>query len=98
MVAATIFADASDVVGLAVGIEGLAAGYAQAGLPTSCRMVEAGVDDLRIAGAHVRADGALRLEYDHLAPGPRQGARDRETHPDDQSTVRSSARRTSSRS
>ncbi len=62
----------------AVFVKKLPARDAAARLERSLRVVDAGVDHLGIARAGVRADGVFALENDDLAPGEREGARDRE--------------------
>jgi hypothetical protein len=53
----------------------------RAHLKTSRRVVDAGVDDLAVAGTGAGAETGGRLDHDYLAPGHRQRARRRE--PDD---------------
>src|SRR6185312_1114106 len=62
----------------AIGIEAVAAGDAEARLEAPFRIVQPGMDDLAVARRGLRADPALLLEHQHLAPAPRQRPRHRE--------------------
>ncbi len=62
----------------AVLVEQALAFHAAERLERAFRVVDAGVDHLRIARAGVRAEGLLGLEDHHLSPRGRQGARHRE--------------------
>ena len=50
----------------------------RAHLEAARRVVDAGVDDLAVAGAGAGAEAGRRLDHDHLAPGHRQRSRHRE--------------------
>jgi hypothetical protein len=62
----------------AVFVQQLLAGDAAARLQRSFRVIDAGVDDLRIARAGMGADRVLGLEDHHLASGHGEATRDGE--------------------
>ena len=64
----------------AVGVQALSTLHARARLERAMRVVDPGMDHLRVARARVRADGVFGLENQDLASSRRQGARHREAH------------------
>ena len=64
----------------AVVVKALPTLHTGARLERALRVVDPGVDDLRIARTRMRADGVLGFEDHDLASSRRQGARHRKAH------------------